>query len=76
MFGRSSHVWIEGEGMLHALYFNKDRNGGWIINYKNKHVETDTFKLEKERKKPSFLPAIEGDSPAILSAFLLNLVGT
>ncbi|KAM7459366.1 hypothetical protein LguiA_036360 [Lonicera macranthoides] len=74
MFGRSSHVWIEGEGMLHALYFNKDRNGGWIINYKNKHVETDTFKLEKERKKPSFLPTIEGDSPAISLAFLLNFL--
>jgi hypothetical protein len=37
-------------------------------------VETETLKLEKQRNKPSFLPAIEGDSPAILSAYLLNPV--
>lgn len=73
--GRSSHVWIEGEGMLHALYFSKDSDCKWTVQYNNKHVETETFKLEKQRNKPSFLPAIEGDSPAILSAYLLNLVG-
>ncbi|GFZ16213.1 hypothetical protein Acr_25g0006220 [Actinidia rufa] len=74
MFGRSSHIWVEGEGMLHALYFNKKSDGNWIVFYKNKHVETETFKLEKQRNKPSFLPAIEGNSPAILLAYLLNLL--
>lgn len=75
MFGKSSHVWIEGEGMLHALYFVKDRHTGtWNISYKNKHVQTDTFKLETVRKKPGFLPAIEGDSLAIVLAYLLNMV--
>ncbi|KAF3446046.1 hypothetical protein FNV43_RR11224 [Rhamnella rubrinervis] len=74
VFGRSSHVWIEGEGMLHALYFSKDSDSKWIVQYDNKYVETETFKLEKQRNKPSFLPAIEGDSPAILSAYLLNLL--
>ncbi|KAL5855773.1 hypothetical protein ACOSQ4_005575 [Xanthoceras sorbifolium] len=39
-----------------------------------RHVETETFLLEKRRNKPSFLPAVEGDSPAILSASLLNLL--
>jgi carotenoid cleavage dioxygenase-like enzyme len=65
---------VEGEGMLHALYFNKDSDGRWNVVYNNRHVETETFKLEKQRNKPSFLPAIEGDSPAIVSAYLLNLV--
>ncbi|CAK9144524.1 unnamed protein product [Ilex paraguariensis] len=74
MFGRSSHTWIEGEGMLHSLNFNKDSDGSWTISYNNRHVQTETLKLEKERKKPSFLPALEGDSPAILSAYLLNLL--
>ncbi|KAM1022456.1 hypothetical protein ACFX2A_044467 [Malus domestica] len=77
VFGRSSHVWVEGEGMLHALYFSRDgdvSDGGWTVRYNNRHVETDTFKLEKQRNKPSFLPTFSGDSRAILSAFLLNLL--
>ncbi|KAF5933715.1 hypothetical protein HYC85_029886 [Camellia sinensis] len=28
--------------------------------------------MEKQRNKPSYLPAVEGDSPAILAAFVLN----
>ncbi|KAB2629505.1 carotenoid 9-10-cleavage dioxygenase-like [Pyrus ussuriensis x Pyrus communis] len=77
VFGRSSHIWVEGEGMLHALYFSRDgdvSDGGWTVRYNNRHVETETFKLEKQRNKPSFLPAIGGDSPAILAAYLLNLL--
>ena len=61
MFGSSSHIWVEGEGI-------------WNVVYNKRHVETETFKLEKQRNKPSFLPAIEGDSSAILFAYLLNLV--
>ncbi|XP_076959741.1 carotenoid 9,10(9',10')-cleavage dioxygenase 1-like [Bidens hawaiensis] len=74
VFGRSSHIWVEGEGMLHALYFKKGRDGEWTVSYNNKHVETETLKMEKQRNTPSFLPAIEGDSPAILSAYLLNFM--
>ncbi|XVF89185.1 hypothetical protein PTKIN_Ptkin19aG0109700 [Pterospermum kingtungense] len=74
LFGRSSPIWVEGEGMLHALYFSKDNNGSWTVIYNNRHVETETFKLEKQRNKPSFLPAVEGDSLAVLSAYLLNLL--
>lgn len=74
VFGKSSHTWIEGEGMLHVLYFCKNGDGRWEISYRNRHVETGTFKQEKARKKPAFLPAIEGDSLAVLSAYLLNYV--
>lgn len=74
IFGKSSHIWVEGEGMLHALYFKKECDGKWNVCYNNKHVETDTFKMEKQRDKPSFLPAIEGDSYAILLAYLLNVM--
>lgn len=76
MFGKSSHIWVEGEGMLHALYFDRATDGSWTVLYNNRHVETETFQQEKQRNKPSFLPAIEGNSAAILSAYLLNLVGT
>ncbi|XP_010648499.1 carotenoid 9,10(9',10')-cleavage dioxygenase 1 [Vitis vinifera] len=74
IFGRSSHIWVEGEGMLHAIYFMKDAHGDWIISYKNRYVESETFKLEKQRNKPSFLPTVEGDSPAIIAAYLLNML--
>lgn len=78
IFGESDHMWVEGEGMLHALYLKKNGRirGSWNILYKNKHVQTDTYKMEKDRKKPGFLPAIEGDSPAVLLAYLLNVVCT
>ncbi|GMJ15900.1 hypothetical protein HRI_005259200 [Hibiscus trionum] len=55
MFGRSSNTWVEGDGMLHALYFCKGLDGSWTVVYKNRYVETDTFKLEKQRNKPLFL---------------------
>ncbi|MCD7458498.1 hypothetical protein HAX54_038385, partial [Datura stramonium] len=76
IFGKSRHLWIEGEGMLHALYlFNREKGRGtWNIFYNSKHVQTDTFNMEIHRKKPGFLPAIEGDSPAILLAYALNLL--
>ncbi|KAH7524180.1 hypothetical protein FEM48_Zijuj06G0091800 [Ziziphus jujuba var. spinosa] len=74
VFGRSRHIWIEGEGMLHALYLSRDSDCKWTLRYNNRHVETETFKLERQRNKPSFLPAIQGDSLAVLSAYLLNLL--
>ncbi|XP_059277570.1 carotenoid 9,10(9',10')-cleavage dioxygenase 1-like [Lycium ferocissimum] len=76
VFGESSHMWVEGEGMLHALHLKKDRrnSGSWNMLYKNKHVQTDTYNMEKDRNKPGFLPAIQGDSPAVLFAYLLNVL--
>ncbi|XP_069147852.1 9-cis-epoxycarotenoid dioxygenase NCED1, chloroplastic-like [Solanum lycopersicum] len=76
IFGKSSHIWVEGEGMLHALYFTKEKEKGnkWNIFYKNKYVETDTFNIEKDRKKPSIVPNMEGDALAVFMAILLNVV--
>ncbi|KAJ6330162.1 hypothetical protein OIU76_008895 [Salix suchowensis] len=75
MFGKTGHIWIEGEGMLHALYFDTDNDGGGrSVVYKNKHVETETFKVEKRRNKPSFLPAIDGSPPAILLSYMFNML--
>ncbi|XP_034890793.1 carotenoid 9,10(9',10')-cleavage dioxygenase 1-like [Populus alba] len=75
MFGKTGHIWIEGEGMLHALYFDKESDiGSWTVLYNSRHVETETFKVERKRNKPSFLPAIEGSSLAILMACLLNML--
>ncbi|KAL1833221.1 hypothetical protein ACET3Z_002872 [Daucus carota] len=73
--GRSSHIWVEGEGMIHAIYFEKnDPDGISRIYYNNKHVQTETFKMESRKNKPCFIPTVEGDSAAVLSAYLLNLL--
>lgn len=75
MLGRSNHIWVEGEGMIHAIYFEKEAsNGICSIYYNNRHVQTETFKMESKKKKPCFIPAIEGDSAAVVSAYLLNMV--
>ncbi|KAL3361240.1 hypothetical protein AABB24_014238 [Solanum stoloniferum] len=67
-------MWVDGEGMLHALYLNKENGGKWKTFYKNKHVQTDSYNMEKDRNKPGFLPAIQGDSPTILLSNLLNVL--
>jgi hypothetical protein len=74
VFGESSEIWVEGEGMLHALYFTKSRSAIWSVSYANRYVQSETLKIEKARQKPCFLPAIEGDSPAIIVAYILNYV--
>ncbi|KAF8036082.1 hypothetical protein BT93_C1928 [Corymbia citriodora subsp. variegata] len=72
--GITNETWVEGEGMLHALFFKKTGDSDWSISYKNKYVESETFKLEKQRNKPSFIPAIEGDPLAVIAAFSLNRI--
>ncbi|CAL8102626.1 unnamed protein product [Prunus armeniaca] len=73
IFGQTQHTWVEGEGMLHALYFKKNHNGSWIISYSNRYVETETFKLEKQtHNKPCFIPALAGDAAAVIAAYILN----
>uniref|UniRef100_A0A7N0V706 Uncharacterized protein n=1 Tax=Kalanchoe fedtschenkoi TaxID=63787 RepID=A0A7N0V706_KALFE len=75
IMGQSNQLWIEGEGMLHALYLSKNSGDErWTISYNNKYVESETFKLEKRRNKPSALPSIEGHPAAILSCYWLNLL--
>lgn len=55
--------------MLHGLYFPN-----LVIVDGRFPTETDTFKLEKARKKPGFLPALDADSLSVLSAYLLDYV--
>jgi hypothetical protein len=74
VFGESNEIWVEGEGMLHALYFTKNRSASWSVSYANRYVQSETLKIEQARQKPCFLPAIEGDSPAIIVAYILNYV--
>ncbi|KAK6924988.1 Carotenoid oxygenase [Dillenia turbinata] len=74
VFGKSNEVWVEGEGMIHAVYFSKDPYGNWTVSYNNKYVDTETYRLEKQRNKPSLIPAVEGDPPAVLAALTLNLL--
>ncbi|XP_048548927.1 carotenoid 9,10(9',10')-cleavage dioxygenase-like isoform X1 [Triticum urartu] len=73
VFGESSEIWVEGEGMLHALYFTKTGSASsWSVSYDNRYVQSETLKIEQGRQKPCFLPAIEGDSAAIIVAYILN----
>ncbi|PKA45714.1 Carotenoid 9,10(9',10')-cleavage dioxygenase 1 [Apostasia shenzhenica] len=81
VLGLSSETWLEGEGMLHALSFsrsggcggsNGSAGGGWTVSYKNCFVQSDTFRLERRLRRPSFLPTIEGDATSIVAALLLN----
>ncbi|CAN6162337.1 unnamed protein product [Urochloa humidicola] len=72
IFGQSREIWVEGEGMLHALYFTKSSSGSWSVSYANRYVQSETLRLERARQKPCFLPAIEGDSAAIIAAYIFN----
>ncbi|KAK1438273.1 hypothetical protein QVD17_04079 [Tagetes erecta] len=74
VFGKTDSIWIEGEGMLHALYFTKNAQGNWSFCYKNRYVETETYKMERERKRPCFLPAASGDPAAALASTIFNLL--
>nr|XP_043639848.1 carotenoid 9,10(9',10')-cleavage dioxygenase 1-like [Erigeron canadensis] len=74
VFGKTDSIWIEGEGMLHALYVTKDAEGNWTVSYNNRFVETETYKMETERKRPCFLPAVEGDPAATLASSFFNML--
>ncbi|KAF8711571.1 hypothetical protein HU200_029020 [Digitaria exilis] len=72
IFGQSREIWVEGEGMLHAIYFTKSSSDSWSVHYANRYVQSESLRLERARQKPCFLPAIEGDSAAIIAAYLFN----
>ncbi|XP_047071128.1 carotenoid 9,10(9',10')-cleavage dioxygenase 1-like [Lolium rigidum] len=74
IFGKSHDIWVEGEGMLHGLYFTKSSDNTWTISYTNRYVQSDTYRLEKELKKPCFIPSTDGDLPAVLIAAALNIL--
>jgi hypothetical protein len=62
--------------MLHALYFTKNHSDSWSVSYANRYVESQTLKIERDHKKPCFLPAAQGDSAAVIAAYILNYVTT
>ncbi|BBN07128.1 hypothetical protein MPTK1_4g01260 [Marchantia polymorpha subsp. ruderalis] len=69
--GKILYSWFEGEGMLHATYFEKDGS----IWYKNKYVETDTFKAEQEKGRWIYLPTMDEQSvPGVLLNRIINLM--
>ncbi|KAJ1289263.1 hypothetical protein BS78_02G150900 [Paspalum vaginatum] len=72
VFGQSREIWVEGEGMLHALYFTKTTPGSWSLSFANRYVQSETLRLERARQKPCFLPTIEGDPAAIIAAYIFN----
>ncbi|OEL12993.1 Carotenoid 9,10(9',10')-cleavage dioxygenase 1, partial [Dichanthelium oligosanthes] len=76
ILGSTSYTHYEGQGMLHATYFNKSSGGEWTISYLNKYVHSDTFELERQKSKGNFIPAAYGKPYAILAAFVLNMVST
>lgn len=73
-FGTSKEIWVEGDEMLHALFFEKSNDSNWRVLYKNKFVEYETYNDEKKRNKPRLLPAIEGNPTPLLASIFLNQV--
>jgi len=47
--GENYH-WFLGDGMVHAFYFERGR-----VTYRNRYVETPTYKIEKRARKNIFL---------------------
>ncbi|KAC9164488.1 hypothetical protein E3N88_46279 [Mikania micrantha] len=74
VFGKTDSIWIEGEGMLHALYFTKNSEGNWILCYNNRYVESETYKMEREKNRPCFLPVVSGDPTAALASTTFNFL--
>ncbi|KAL2607817.1 hypothetical protein R1flu_026390 [Riccia fluitans] len=68
--GKTLYSWFEGEGMLHATYFEEDGS----IWYNNRYVETESFKLETKLGR-TYLPTMdERSSPGARFNRLLNVV--
>ncbi|PNT68008.1 carotenoid 9,10(9',10')-cleavage dioxygenase 1 isoform X2 [Brachypodium distachyon] len=74
VFGRSENIWVEGEGMVHAVYFSKSSMGTWSVQYANRYVQSDTFKFGKRRQRPFALPAATGEPTAMLAGYALNML--
>ena len=60
--------------MLHAVYFNKSNAGDWCLSYRNKYVDTESFKLESKMNQVTFIPAADGQPYAMLVGFVFNMV--
>lgn len=73
IFGKSTSLWFEGHGMLHATYFKKDKKGKWGVFYRNKYAKSTTLDAEIEANG-AFLPAVEGHSSSVIAGLILNWV--
>ena len=60
--------------MLHAVYFNKSNAEDWCLSYRNKYVDTESFKLESKMNQVTFIPAADGQPYAMLVGFVINMV--
>ncbi|KAK1631155.1 hypothetical protein QYE76_005470, partial [Lolium multiflorum] len=76
IFGQTEDIWVEGEGMLHALYFTRSNNDTctWSLSYNNRYVQSDTFMVETARARPCFLSITKGNPLAMLAAVILNML--
>ncbi|KAL2630630.1 hypothetical protein R1flu_015316 [Riccia fluitans] len=69
--GITKHHWFEGDGMLHAVYFDKFGEE-YKLYYKNKYVETDGYLAEKEERKPLVLATAECSTSTLYVNVFLN----
>ncbi|KAM0887592.1 hypothetical protein ACQ4PT_028922 [Festuca glaucescens] len=76
IFGQTEDIWVEGEGLLHALYFTRSSNGTgtWSLSYSNRYVQSDSFTVETARGRPCFLSVTKGNPLAMLAAGILNML--
>lgn len=77
IFGQTEDIWVEGEGMLHALYFSRssvDGTAAWSLSYGNRYVQSDSYTVENARRRPCFLSVTKGNRLAMLAASLLNML--
>lgn len=76
IFGQTEDIWVEGEGMLHALYFTRSNNGTgtWSFSYDNRYVQSDTFMVETARRRPCFLSVAKGNPLAMVVGGILNML--
>ncbi|KAK9208106.1 hypothetical protein WN944_000460 [Citrus x changshan-huyou] len=73
MFGKSNHIGVEGEGMLHALYFKKETDGSWNLRFGkiNKYI-SNTNIFEHAGK---FYSVAENHMPQEIDIFTLETLG-
>ncbi|KAL3677890.1 hypothetical protein R1sor_020846 [Riccia sorocarpa] len=69
--GITRHHWVEGDGMLHTVYFDKCGDE-YSLFYKNKYVETEAYLIEKEEGRPVVLATAEC-STLLVNIFLNQL---
>ncbi|KAJ6743553.1 DIOXYGENASE putative-RELATED [Salix viminalis] len=74
MFGKTGHMWIEGEGMLHALYFDKESDcGNWTLRFGK--VNKDLSNTNVFEHSGKFYSIAENHLPQEIDIFSLQTLG-